>query len=204
MRTLNGERVAFIEKTPRVLHPVTKEWIYGPKGAGGQYPAQPEIYGYYPPSREWADLKLMELYGTMTYNLTLPDGYTPRPLPGRDEWTAALLSGKYQQGIESLCLTEGATPQYCCLGVLCRVQNRPSKARVKDVEFDGMALRLAGQNPLYPVLLGTGHFPADVKVIVEGNTETFKSLAGCNDAGLTFVQIVEIINQVWSNAPKNW
>ena len=60
-RELNGARVAFIEKTPRVKHPITNEWIEGPKGAGGGNPEKDETYGFYKPSREWCDKKLVEL-----------------------------------------------------------------------------------------------------------------------------------------------
>lgn len=63
-RTCFGERVAFIEKTPRVKHPETGEWIYGPKGAGGD--GCDGVNGGYQPSRDWADAKLIEL----GYNLT--------------------------------------------------------------------------------------------------------------------------------------
>jgi len=46
------DRVAFIEKTPRIL--VNGEWIYGPKGCGGSIEVEGEcIYGFYPRSREW-------------------------------------------------------------------------------------------------------------------------------------------------------
>lgn len=59
-RELNGERVAFIEKTPRVKHPDTGEWIYGTKGTGGGNPKKDETYGFYKPSRIWCDKKLKE------------------------------------------------------------------------------------------------------------------------------------------------
>ena len=62
-RLLDGRRVAFIEKSPRVLNPTTGEWEYGPKGAGGSGNSEKQqIYGFYPPSREWADNRLRELY----------------------------------------------------------------------------------------------------------------------------------------------
>jgi hypothetical protein len=50
-----GNRVAFIEKTPRVC--INGFWLGGPKGAGGAGGEDPskETYGFYPPSRKWAD-----------------------------------------------------------------------------------------------------------------------------------------------------
>jgi hypothetical protein len=49
------DRVAFIEKSPRIL--VDGKWVYGPKGHGGADGENPknELYGFYPPSRQWCD-----------------------------------------------------------------------------------------------------------------------------------------------------
>ena len=70
-RTLleTGERVAFIEKTPRIR--VDGEWVSGPKGCGGQMNTTQrgdgtttysgELYGQYPPSRAWCDQELTNL-----------------------------------------------------------------------------------------------------------------------------------------------
>lgn len=65
-RTISGasiaveNRVAFIEKTPRIL--VNGEWLYGPKGDGGEDGENPanELYGFCPASREWCDAALRE------------------------------------------------------------------------------------------------------------------------------------------------
>lgn len=46
------DRVAFIEKTPRIL--VNNEWIEGPKGDG-------ELLGFYPESREWIQYQLLQI-----------------------------------------------------------------------------------------------------------------------------------------------
>lgn len=63
MRALAGtdpaqieNRVAFIEKTPRVLH--NGVWVQGPKGRGGE-DGEEQTYGFYPPSREWCDAYLV-------------------------------------------------------------------------------------------------------------------------------------------------
>jgi len=69
-RTLNGQRVAFIEKTPRVKHPETGEWIYGSKGAGGI--GVDDCNGGYQPSRDWADAKLIELGYSLANESTEP------------------------------------------------------------------------------------------------------------------------------------
>ena len=46
------DRIAFIEKTPRYKN---KDSVYvsGPKGPGGNLEDEPELYGFYPPSRQW-------------------------------------------------------------------------------------------------------------------------------------------------------
>ena len=60
--TLDGQRVAFIEKTPRVKDPKTGKWLEGPKGPGGSGDVEEQgLYGYSGRSREWCDEKLEEL-----------------------------------------------------------------------------------------------------------------------------------------------
>lgn len=69
-----GDRVAFIEKTPRVrVAPFDGDtgsciesdnnWMQGPKGCGGSDGEDPsnELYGFYPPSRNWCDAQLVKL-----------------------------------------------------------------------------------------------------------------------------------------------
>lgn len=61
-----ANRVAFIEKTPRVrVKPYSevddfKNWESGPKG-------QAPEYGAYQPSRDWCDARLAELYGATVF-----------------------------------------------------------------------------------------------------------------------------------------
>jgi hypothetical protein len=52
-RACNGKRVAFIEKTPRVLRD-DGEWEYGDKGCG-------QLCGKDPDSRSWCDAKLVAM-----------------------------------------------------------------------------------------------------------------------------------------------
>lgn len=64
-----ADRVAFIEKSPRVrTAPYStfwadgKKWEVGPKGCGGNIEENGEtIYGYYQPSRDWCDEQLIEM-----------------------------------------------------------------------------------------------------------------------------------------------
>lgn len=61
-RLCDGEQVAFVDLRPRVKHPDTGEWIVGPNGVACDGSAKRQhAYGFFPPSREWADNKLQEL-----------------------------------------------------------------------------------------------------------------------------------------------
>jgi hypothetical protein len=46
------DRVAFIEKTPRVFD--GSQWVNGPKGCAPEY-------GRYQPSRDWCDAELLKM-----------------------------------------------------------------------------------------------------------------------------------------------
>lgn len=65
-----ADRVAFIEKTPRVRSAPFSDhnaeqgkWPQGPKGCGGADGSNPdnELYGFYPPSRKWCDAELIKM-----------------------------------------------------------------------------------------------------------------------------------------------
>lgn len=66
-----ANRVAFIEKTPRVrIAPMDtsnilsdcRNWRSGPKGQGGSGDAaQEQMYGFYQPSRDWCDEQLVAM-----------------------------------------------------------------------------------------------------------------------------------------------
>ena len=145
----------------------------------------------------------------MKYDLQLPEGYIPPPLPGRDEWLAALRSGAYTQARDVLCRatvshadpTDPETSSHCCLGVLCRVQKRPSNRVGTRLAFDRWDSTLSSSNPSRKYLKHDGSFPPGARVRM---TTELTSLAACNDQGLTFLEIADIIEKVWSNAEKNW
>ncbi len=63
--TIIANRRAFIEKTPQIFD--GKDWIQGPKGSGGAPPFdRNEEYGFYPPSRQWCDEKLIAMGYVLT------------------------------------------------------------------------------------------------------------------------------------------
>lgn len=66
-----ANRIAFIEKTPRVRIAAftnadedSDKWFYGPKGQGGGWDEDHEKegnYGFHPESRQWCDRQLIDL-----------------------------------------------------------------------------------------------------------------------------------------------
>ena len=142
----------------------------------------------------------------MEYKLNLPPDYIPRPLPGRDEWLTELRSEKYKQGKTRLCQNFAGVPRYCCLGVLCTLQKRPQVEEGYSLLFDGWGGVLANENPVHRQLNDSGEFPMLVWVTVykDGAPAQLKNLADCNDQGLTFSQIADIIEKIWKHEPKNW
>jgi hypothetical protein len=140
----------------------------------------------------------------MKYTLTIPDGYVKPYLPGLTKWVEALRSGEYKQGTGFLCC-EG---RYCCLGVLCKINNRPlllteiskEEAAELGVIFDKSNNKLSPAfESAYRVLQDLGSFPHNVYAWIR-NQASF-SLADCNDKGLTFLEIADIIEQVWQEPP---
>lgn len=133
----------------------------------------------------------------MNYQIIFPKDYVKPSLPGRDEWCADLREG-HSQTREYLQRNLDGEFGYCCLGRLCVIQNRlrngadVDKTRSLDIT-----------NPLYPILNGLGNFPPGVVIKMEGGNYKY-NLSECNDSGLEFPQIAEIIEAIWDHAPKNW
>lgn len=140
----------------------------------------------------------------MKYKLNIPAGYKRLPLPDKKKWTKALRSGKYKQAKEKLVDVDGSK---CCLGVLCDLQGRLDKFVTHDWfidSFDDVSIyeeeELSKDNPLYEYLNGAGDFPQDITVSMTNKTGKPVEkvcLAWCNDNGLTFKQIANIIDKIW-------
>jgi hypothetical protein len=87
-------------------------------------------------------------------------------------WIAALRSGKYKQGIGYLEYSN----KFCCLGVLCLVQDRqPAK--------------------MYPRLemRGTSELPVELSGGLD--SMTCENLANMNDSGVSFSEIAQYIER---------
>ena len=135
----------------------------------------------------------------MEYTLELPDGYIPPVLPGRDEWVRALRSGIYGQCHAQLCDRTG----YCCLGVLCTIQQRPFVEHASQVAFDNDVCGLTSANPLWDQLRDLGRLPPGVTVYIPGYGRKH-TLSTLNDGGMSFKDVADIIEKVWSHAEKTW
>lgn len=108
------------------------------------------------------------------------------------EWTEALRSKKYIQGDGFLCQLLDNVRHYCCLGVLCKIQNvseaqgtTPSPIFSKDwtfVTFDGERY-FPGIN-----LLNT---------LGINNKASFQILIDKNDGGEPFEAIADYIDENW-------
>jgi hypothetical protein len=131
------------------------------------------------------------------YNLVIPEGYEKRELPYFNEWIAALESGDYEQHLGKLCW-DGKT--YCCLGLLSKIQGRLTPT-LRDGSSTNCPYALAEDNPCYPSLNQAGAFDSGVQCWVDDFP--LYSLAGCNDYGLHFKQIAEIIKALWKPSTTN-
>lgn len=138
-----------------------------------------------------------------TYTINFPENYTKPKLPGRDQWTAALRSGKYGQGKGRLRVDNN----YCCLGILCELQGRLIKENgiwvdpydyAKEDEDCGAECSLSGDNPLAKELRDLGSFPEDLYVESDQHI-IYHALSELNDSGFVFNQIADIIEAIWDN-----
>ena len=127
--------------------------------------------------------------------IQFPINYTRNILPRRAEWVAALRSNEFAQGTGGLC-EEG---KYCCLGVLSKTQGRLIE---KGFHFcDGMStqssmLMLSEDNPVFRQLDRRGEFNT-LGITVMMNDSPYTCLTELNDAGATFEEIANVIDQIW-------
>lgn len=132
----------------------------------------------------------------------LPDNYQRMKLGGpvsAKKWANALRSGKYSQGSGCLCDED----DYCCLGVLCKLQKRPIRKEYYDslpsLIFDSSSCQLSKENPAFSSLGDTGNFPSGVAVFqyVAGDWISRFTLARLNDEGIPFAEIADLIELLW-------
>lgn len=127
------------------------------------------------------------------YSIAFPENYEKPILPGREEWCAALRSGNYKQGDCSFCDNEF----YSALGVLLDVSNVPfqkfQETKIYQVGEKSCVACLPEKNQWNLPYFGS--FPDGVEVLFEG--EKMGDIEDCNDMGLSFAEIADIIESVW-------
>lgn len=142
---------------------------------------------------------------TLTIDLVGPEPPPSLPLELKKTWCTALRSGTYKQGKRFL---HTATDKYCCLGILCELQNLP-KAKVDFLtpfcklpdevfkyEYDHTfsACVLPVNFPFAQVLNGRFHDSFRI-VLLDANKDPLGSatLAELNDEGVLFEDIAKVI-----------
>lgn len=107
-----------------------------------------------------------------------------------ERWVDALRSGQYEQGIESL---HPDPESYCCLGVLCDLyrveQGRGEWTHMGEFDLSEDITETA-------VLPGTVRDWAGMETS-EGQIPGSEALAALNDAGATFSELADLIEQKW-------
>jgi hypothetical protein len=134
-------------------------------------------------------------------NINNREEFNNRPLLPHDikeKWLTALRSGKYVKGTGRLC----GGNKYCCLGVLCEVQQRP-KSLVETTTvtnsyyFDNMSNYISIENELFEILREGGTFWGYTIDIIKDLFPSIggSSLAEINDNVDSFDEVIEIIEK---------
>lgn len=117
----------------------------------------------------------------------------------KQKWTAALRGGEYKQARKQLRSDDGSG--YCCLGVLCELYRlETGKGNwglnfSSQMSFDDEISQETGI-PTLTVRNWAGLTDANPDVVLslfDINIGTYDSLAGGNDAGLSFLDIADVI-----------
>ena len=136
--------------------------------------------------------------------LHIPEDFSRIPMPGLNAWLTALRSGNYAQGPDFL----NQDGKYCCLGVLCEVQQRPKIVHPRvlgdRLSYDDSSTVLSRVNPLYRWLGDSGAFPRMVQAtltnelsIGEKQTVAAPDLTVLNDNLIPFADIAAVIELIW-------
>lgn len=140
-----------------------------------------------------------------TFTIELPSNFKKVKLPMFNKWVDALEGGKYRQGTGLLCAAANKQLNYCCLGVLSKVQGRLQKGNIlyTDGVF-GTTGVLDSSNPLSKILKSQGNFPKGVEVhkvmstALGMQTRHASTFVGCNDTLLlSFKDIAKIIKTIY-------
>lgn len=145
-------------------------------------------------------MRTIELTPEVTlYLVSIPPQHFIPPQE-RLKWIDALNSGKYLQGPGQLKLvnTEDGIPRYCCLGVKSELESDENNKFIDDKfhTADGGVSESCYIGKC-KALGNLGYFDNNGYVKSNGFAGTKTSLAQCNDHGIPFPVIAQIINIIW-------
>jgi hypothetical protein len=132
----------------------------------------------------------------ITLEITNQENFDSRlllPKEIKEKWLTALRSGEYGKTTGKLCQDN----KYCCLGVLCEIQQRPKENNKESIFpnsflFDDSSNYLSKENDLFEILSSDGRFRGfSIKV----GSSNFQSLAKINDGMDSFDEVIEVIEQ---------
>lgn len=111
-------------------------------------------------------------------------------------WTAALRSGKYEQGRSFLCTADSdGERRYCCLGVLCALAVIAGAAEEEEVTDGGVIPYDENTEVLPPGVTVWAGLSTDNPFVVTHPEGLPESLAALNDDGLTFARMADLIDE---------
>ena len=131
----------------------------------------------------------------------------------KNEWITALRSGNYTQAVGSLKTVEQGKVSHCCLGVLCEIALAKniieSSVRGVDTHYYGDEFEFAvlphvvrdwaGIDQVNPIIILTPELKEKIaersSTIRNMNDIPIFSLAEFNDAGFTFNEIADLIDE---------
>ncbi len=115
------------------------------------------------------------------------------PADIKQQWLDALRSGKYKQCGVYL----NYDNHFCCLGVLCEIQERPKTRNdeYSETYYDSNNCGLNENNPLFSILGDLGYFEHFYFSNPDVELDVFESLAQLNDGGYSFEDIAYIIEK---------
>ncbi len=97
-------------------------------------------------------------------------------------WIKALRSGKYKQTKGKLCVVNGKTVKYCCLGVLCHILKTPYKRgenyKIYDSETNSLPTSVKDETGIRTCFANYGERSDETLIILNDDKEyTFKEIA---------------------------
>lgn len=108
-------------------------------------------------------------------------------------WTDALRSGKYIQGQEKLKgIHFNGEASYCCLGVLCEIQELPQTQLNSTVSFCGASTYLPDI-----LTLKVGSDEGSFEKLGMPPLNGFNSVAQANDEGVSFAEIADHLDKYY-------